>query len=226
MIKNRVTVFLAILCLCSCTPFACADGAQELHDAHQRGLDLIEQSEAIGDALFRAGFTLIRQAAEQNYAPAQYDMGVLYLKDEFGMKNVVIAEKWLRLAAEQGYRDACHNLGVMYCDGEGDTVPKNTREGLRWLARSAELGDVDDTVLLALMYSNGDGMPVILEEAYKWLTLGTLMGFPVSDEPELIEVERKCQSLSKHARSRARTKALEIFAHIPKSAMTTQRELQ
>ena len=224
MIRKRVTEFLAILCLCTFVPFACADEVQELHDAHQRGLGLIEQSESNGDELFRAGLALIRQAAEQNYAPAQYDMGVLYLNDEFGMKNVVIAEKWLRLAAEQGYRDACHNLGLMYCDGEGDAVPKNTREGLRWLARSAELGDVDDVVLLALMYADGDGRPVILEEAYKWLTLGTLMGVPVSEEPELVEVERKCQSLSVHARSRAREKALEIFARIPKNARIHQKQ--
>lgn len=219
---KKITLAL-VLCLVWLN-LALAATEQELHDLHQSGLVQIEQCDTNEDPCFKYGVELIRQAAEQNYAPAQYDMGVLHLTDEYGMLNAVEAEKWLRLAAKQDYRDACHNLGIMYSDGDG--VPKNMREALHWFARSAELGDVDDMMLLATMYADGKEMPRILEEAYKWLTLCEMMDVPIREYPELIEVEEKCRRLSQHARVRAQCKALVIFAKLILRKNTSEAKMQ
>ena len=45
-------------------------------------------------------------AAEQGYAPAQYNLGVMYANGEGVAKNDEQAVKWYRKAAEQGDEDA------------------------------------------------------------------------------------------------------------------------
>ena len=64
-----------------------------------------------------------RKAAEQNYAPAQYNMGICYGEGQGVAKNEVEAMKWYRKAAEQNYAPAQYNLGACYGNGQG--VPKN-----------------------------------------------------------------------------------------------------
>ena len=57
--------------------------------------------------------------AEQGYADAQYNLGVMYRKGEGVPQDDKTAVKWYRLAAEQGVVDAQSNLGAMYADGQG-----------------------------------------------------------------------------------------------------------
>ena len=53
-----------------------------------------------------------RKAAEQNYARAQYNLGVCYAKGQGVAKDEAEAVKWYRKAAEQNYAEAQCNLGV------------------------------------------------------------------------------------------------------------------
>jgi TPR repeat protein len=58
-----------------------------------------------------------RKAAEQNYAPAQFNLGYCYANGQGVGKNKVEAVKWYRKAAEQNYTPAQSNLGWCYDNG-------------------------------------------------------------------------------------------------------------
>ena len=60
-----------------------------------------------------------REAANQGYAEAQYNLGVMYGKGEGVPQDHAEAVRWYRKAAAQGDADAQHNLGLMYFIGEG-----------------------------------------------------------------------------------------------------------
>ena len=62
-----------------------------------------------------------RLAADQGYAAAQCNLGVMYANGQ-GIINKDEAEavKWYRLAADQGYALAQYNLGVMYAQQGND----------------------------------------------------------------------------------------------------------
>ena len=72
-----------------------------------------------------------RMAAEQGYAKAQYNLGLMYAKGEGVPEDGVEAVRWYRMAAEQGHAKAQYNLGVMYAKGEG--VPKDDVQAYAWL---------------------------------------------------------------------------------------------
>ena len=53
-----------------------------------------------------------RKAAEQNYADAQYNLGVCYVKGDGVVKDEVEGYKWFLLAAAQGDESAKKNMAV------------------------------------------------------------------------------------------------------------------
>ena len=55
-----------------------------------------------------------RKAAEQGYAPAQFNLGNMYDNGEGVTQDYKQAVKWYRKAAEQGFASAQYNLGSMY----------------------------------------------------------------------------------------------------------------
>ena len=60
-----------------------------------------------------------RKAAEQNYAAAQYNLGLCYEHGEGVAADQVEAAKWYRKAAEQNDVDAQYNLGMCYERADG-----------------------------------------------------------------------------------------------------------
>ncbi len=75
------------------------------------------------------------KAAEQGYARAQFNLGLML----HGAGSVVQAVKWWRKAAEQGNANAQGSLGLMYYNGNG--VPQNYVEAVKWYRKAAEEGD-------------------------------------------------------------------------------------
>ena len=67
---------------------------------------------------------MVSPRCEQGHAAAQFNLGVMYDRNEGVPKDDAGAARWYRLAAEQGVAPAQYNLGVMYANGEG--VPKTT----------------------------------------------------------------------------------------------------
>ena len=125
-----------------------------------------------------------RKAAEQNYAMAQYNLGVCYeqgvAKNEreelfpvFGGEPVE-AVKWYRKAAEQNYAPAQNNLGLCYEHGEG--VAADRVEAAKWYRKAAEQNYVDAQYNLGMCYERADAGTEDWAEVYKWLSLAAGQG--------------------------------------------------
>jgi len=80
----------------------------------------------------------IRKAAERGGAPAQFNLGSVYLYGYVVRRDYEEAAKWFRKAAEQGHSAAQYNLGMMYRVGNG--VPKDLTEAAKWIRKAAEQG--------------------------------------------------------------------------------------
>ena len=62
---------------------------------------------------------MVRKAAEQGDAVAQYKLGVMYYDGSGVLQDYAEAVKWYREAAEQGHAIAQNSLGQMYDLGQG-----------------------------------------------------------------------------------------------------------
>ena len=78
------------------------------------------------------------KAAEQGYAEAQFNLGVMYDDGQGVAQNYAEAAKWFTKAAEQGYADAQYLLGEMYISGQG--VKANDEKAIQWLRKAAKQG--------------------------------------------------------------------------------------
>ena len=74
-------------------------------------------------------------AANQEYAPTQSNLGLLYQNGEGVTKDLAKAVELYQKAADQGNAGAQNNLGVLYQNGEG--VPKDL-ESSRALSKSSQ----------------------------------------------------------------------------------------
>src|SRR5215831_1010791 len=140
----------------------CWAGVQEGYNAYSRG----DYATALHEWL---------PLAQQGDAPAQYNLGLMYLKGQGVSQDFGQAMQWFRRAADQGDAPAQYNLGLMYTNGRG--VPQNSAEALRWYRRAADQGHADAQATLGLMYYLGQGAPQDFVQAYFWLTLAAAL-FP------------------------------------------------
>ena len=87
---------------------------------------------------------VIRPMARKGYAPAQFKLGLIYVKGNGVPQDYREALKWYRKAADQGNAAAQRELGVMF--GEGLGVPQDYVEALKWFRRAAEQNDARRTL--------------------------------------------------------------------------------
>lgn len=80
-----------------------------------------------------------RPLAEQGDAPAQFNLGLLFLDGHGVPQNPAEAANWFRRAAEQDYTEAQHNLGAMYASGQG--VKRDYIQAYKWLDLCAAKGN-------------------------------------------------------------------------------------
>lgn len=85
-----------------------------------------------------------RKSANQNYASAQYNLGVVYREGQGVQQDFTESAKWFRMAADQGFARAQLNLGTMYINGQG--VPKDYVQAHMWLSLAAAGFPASDTV--------------------------------------------------------------------------------
>ena len=86
-------------------------------------------------------FEWFTKAANQGYADAQFNMGVMY---EFGKgvhQDYQKAIEWITKAAGQGYAAAQYNLGLMYYSGEGER--QDYHKAVEWFTKAANQGYAD-----------------------------------------------------------------------------------
>ena len=118
-----------------------------------------------------------RKAAEQDYAPAQSELALIYLFGLYGeTKNYEKAMELLIKAAipadegvgiyKNGYPPAQHSLGTIYAEGMG--VNQNYEEALNWYRMAAAHGYAESQYSLGVMYYKGNGVNRDLKEAASW----------------------------------------------------------
>ncbi|HSI61657.1 MAG TPA: tetratricopeptide repeat protein, partial [Candidatus Saccharimonadia bacterium] len=81
----------------------------------------------------------VRKAADQGFAPAQSNLGVLYRNGDGVTRDDAQAAAWYQKAAQQGNAVAQYNLACCYEDGIG--VPKDLIEAFRLYALAEKNGD-------------------------------------------------------------------------------------
>ena len=82
---------------------------------------------------------IVRPLAEQGFAFAQFNLGVLYDNGHGVPMDDQKAIEWYRKAAEQGLSQAQINLGIMYAEGEGQ--PADLVQAYFWYAMADSQGD-------------------------------------------------------------------------------------
>jgi TPR repeat protein len=116
-----------------------------------------------------------RKAAAQNYAPAQFKLGVMYGDGAGVPKDDQQAVAWYRKAADQGDAQAQSNLGAMYADGAG--VPRNDQEAVAWYRKAAAQNYALAQYNLGVMYLNGRGVPQDDQQAFSWFRKAADQGY-------------------------------------------------
>ena len=108
--------------------FPSATWANTVEEQFQQGLAAAEK----GD--HQTAFQFWKPLAEQGYASAQFNLGVIYDHEQGVEQDYIVAAKWYRKAAEQGYASAQYNLGVMYANGYG--VPQDKNLAKEWILKA------------------------------------------------------------------------------------------
>ena len=109
----------------------------------------------------------LREAAERDYAQAQFTLGLLYESGSVVPKSLPNATAWFRRAAEHGHIEAQIATGTQYFLGRG--APKDETEACRWYERAADGGDAGAQYLAASCYEHGYGeWPKDLDRALGW----------------------------------------------------------
>jgi TPR repeat protein len=104
---------------------------------------------------YATALRIIRPLARKGSAPAQFKLGLIYLKGDAVSQDYREALKWYRKAADQGNAAAQRNLGAMF--GEGLGVPQDYAEALKWFRKAAAQNDAAAQTNLGVMYDFGQG---------------------------------------------------------------------
>jgi len=127
--------------------------------------------EAYNDGDYATALKEWKPIAEQGYAFAQYNLGILYEYGNGVPKDYAEAVKWYRLSAEQGYAISQYSLGLMYSNGYG--VLKDKAEAVKWWRLSAEQGYVYAQGILGIMYELGEGVLKDNITAHMWYNIAS-----------------------------------------------------
>ncbi|SFL08142.1 hypothetical protein SAMN05216302_103020 [Nitrosomonas aestuarii] len=86
------------------------------------------------------------RSAEQGYADAQFNLGLMYANGEGVAQDMNQAVELFKKAAEQGHVDAQNNLGALYFMGEG--VVRDEDKAIEWFEKAAAQGNEEAKVNL------------------------------------------------------------------------------
>lgn len=143
------------------------------HVAYYLGLARVE-----GDCGFAAdpeqGMDLVLLAAEQGVAPAQWRIGMSYVRGEGRAVDPAEAVAWFSRAAASGHVDGLTSLAVMYATGSG--VEKDTARALSLYQQAVAAGGVHAHRNLAGMYLVGEGVEADPVQAWLHYEMGLALG--------------------------------------------------
>lgn len=130
---------------------------------YQLGLERLEAG-AMEDAA-----ALMRRAAEQGLAAAQYRYAQMLQRAEGVDANAEAARLWMVRAAQNGNVRAMHAAGAMFINA--DTTMENQEQAARWFEQGALHGLRDSQFNLALLFQSGYGVPESPADAYAWFLI-------------------------------------------------------
>ncbi|MDP3478836.1 MAG: tetratricopeptide repeat protein [Desulfoprunum sp.] len=107
--------------------------------------------------------TWYSKAAENDYAEAQYNLGLL-LSEQRDYQRAVY---WYLRAAIKDFSPAQNNLAVMYAKGLG--VSKNLRMANHWYEKAAQNGHEKAQYSLGIAYAEGEGIAIDHSKAAYWI---------------------------------------------------------
>ena len=141
------------------------------------------------DEITRSWQSIIRaskDAAVQNYAPAENKLGEIYQFGCYGIeRDAEQALQWYLKAAspdlngadpgKKGYAPAQNNIGKMYLVGDG--VRKDSKEAFKWYQMAAAQDNAESQFYLGLLYYNGEGVNQDVKEAFKWYQMAAAQDY-------------------------------------------------
>jgi TPR repeat protein len=89
------------------------------------------------------------QAAEQNYTPAQVNLGMMYDHGDGVQKDYRVAMQWYQRAADLGDRDGRQMLGTMYFYGLGVEVDRQ-KAMYYFIAATAPISESNKSVAVEM----------------------------------------------------------------------------
>ena len=135
---------------------------------------------------YSEAFRWFKAAANQNYPPSQYRLGLCYRDGKGTTTNVSDGVAWFQKAASNGVANAQVELGIYYrniatavLQPELTNTPskiifdqkakQNLELAAGWLMKAANQNYEDGQLGLSLHYATGWGVTQDHAEAYKWL---------------------------------------------------------
>jgi hypothetical protein len=121
----------------------------------------------------------LQKSAEQNYVPAQLELGIAFNLGRGTQRDPAKALFWYKKAAENGSGNAMYNIGCMYQNGDG--VERDTVMAATWERKAATMGYAYAQRALSFRYLEGDGVEKDPVQAFKWCMRAAHQGDPSSE---------------------------------------------
>jgi len=115
---------------------------------------------------FHAAIEQFRPLVAEGYAPAQYQMGVVYQKGYGVAKDGMKALELFELAAKQNYSDAQFELALIY--SQGKLVKQDLKKAYQLTHQAAKKGLASAQFNVAVMLANGTGVNQDDFKASRW----------------------------------------------------------
>ena len=148
--------------------------------------------------LFRSG---IPPATE-----AQFNLGIIFLKENSEYNHKLTALKWFSLAAKQGLPEAQYNFASIYFDGEG--VVQDFKVAYEYYLMSAENGFRESQYQLSKMFFNGWGIKKDIVKSFMWANISASQGY----EKAIIKRDNLITMLSNTEVQKAQKLSLDCFS--------------
>ena len=123
----------------------------------------------------KAGFALLRRAAEHGHPFAQYDIGILETGGFLQFEN---GNQWLLRAREKGVAEAASALARQHLYTNNDRFPR--ANGLFEILNGLELGCPESALEAGKLFVAGDVVKQDLSEAFRYFELSYRNGLPAA----------------------------------------------
>lgn len=131
-----------------------------------QGADLDKGIYELNRGEFKAAIAQFTPLVEEGYAPAQYQMAMIY-KHGYGVpKDGMKSVELLKLAVKRNYPDALFELALLHT--EGKFVKQDLKKAFQLTNKAANKGLVGAQYNLAVMYANGEGVKQDDFAASRW----------------------------------------------------------